>query len=157
MSRIIIAVLLVGLSANAVLTITLINAFSEREPAPVATTPAMDLKALEHRLTDTIDSQFEQVDMRVQQLESRLAAQAQAASAAKASAANTEARDVADTNDVYFEGPVDDVFAMGFVDEYAWNSMEQQIKSMSREENKRFWTKMLAGIQSGEIQMLDGE
>ncbi|WDE05668.1 hypothetical protein SG34_001625 [Thalassomonas viridans] len=54
-----------------------------------------------------------------------------------------------------FAGSIEKVFESGVLDEHAWQSMEQDIAAMGKEENKAFWEKMMAKIARDEFIVSD--
>ena len=58
---------------------------------------------------------------------------------------------------IIFSESIEKVLELGVLDHHAWQSMEQDIVAMSRQENKVFWEKMMAKIAQDEFVIGDYE
>jgi len=56
-----------------------------------------------------------------------------------------------DTQPQVFAESIENVLELGILDEHAWQSMEQDIAAMSKEESAAFWTIMIAKIAQDEF------
>ncbi|WP_281559333.1 hypothetical protein [Thalassomonas sp. RHCl1] len=56
-----------------------------------------------------------------------------------------------------FADSIEKVIELGVLDDNAWQSMEQDIAAMSKEENRAFWTTMMTKIAQDEFVVTDYE
>lgn len=153
MNKLLLFTLTLAVFINCALSIRLLQ---QKSSNPATPPTVLDTSALEENLHTMINNQFAKINQRIDQFEFQLNREITTLSentTAPTSIACPPQKPQQDA--IVFKGPVNDVFEMGFVDKIAWQNMEKQVKEMSKEENKHFWTTMLNGIQSGDIQVLD--
>lgn len=121
---------------------------------------AKDNSAAEHDRLTQLESRFDNLSAEItgltQNLNRLAKASAQNSKTLTDSPANKQNNQTLAQAQVFADS-IERVLELGVLDENAWQNMEQDIAAMSKEENKAFWTTMMAKIAQDEFVITDYE